>query len=132
VNKSPLAATKALLLSVAEGSPSVPAKGCLGVQSISDFGTEDPEIVAYFGHAVALSTADNLEYQGLGWMNPESNDAYAKARISTDQHPLCTVCEMDVDPATAPKSTYRRRTYYFCMDAHKWLFDADPDRFVVG
>ncbi len=50
----------------------------------------------YFGHAVALSTADNLEYQGLGWMNPDSNHAYAKARISTDQHPLCAVCEMDV------------------------------------
>jgi TetR/AcrR family transcriptional repressor of nem operon len=43
---SPLAALKALLFSVAEGSPSVRPKGCLGVQSISDFGTEDPEIAA--------------------------------------------------------------------------------------
>jgi transcriptional regulator GlxA family with amidase domain len=84
----------------------------------------------YFGHDVALSTADNLEYQGLGWMNPDSNQAYAKRRVSTDQHPLCPVCEMDVDITTAPKSTYQARTYYFCMDSHKRLFDAGPKRFV--
>jgi transcriptional regulator GlxA family with amidase domain len=84
----------------------------------------------YFGRSVATSTADNLEYQGLGWMNGNSNQAYAKARVSTDQHPLCAVCEMDVDVSTSPKSTYRGRTFYFCMDAHKKLFDAGPDRFV--
>ena len=84
----------------------------------------------YFGHAVALSTADNLEYQGLGWMNPDSNQTYAKKRVSTDQHPLCAVCEMDVDAMTAPKSMFRGRTYYFCMDAHKKLFDEGPGRFV--
>jgi hypothetical protein len=75
----------------------------------------------YFGRSVALSTADNLEYQGLGWMNADSNQAYAKARVSTVQHPLCAICEMDVDARTAPKSPYRGRTYYFCMDAHKKL-----------
>jgi transcriptional regulator GlxA family with amidase domain len=84
----------------------------------------------YYGHAVALSTADNLEYQGLGWMNADSNQAYAKKRVSTAEHPLCAVCEMDVDVSTAPKSTFRGRTYYFCMDSHKKLFDAEPDRFV--
>jgi putative intracellular protease/amidase/YHS domain-containing protein len=84
----------------------------------------------YFGHAVAVSTADNLEYQGLGWMNPDSNQAYAKRRVSTDQHPLCAVCDMDVDAATAPKSVYQGRTYYFCMEAHKRLFDAGADHFV--
>jgi transcriptional regulator GlxA family with amidase domain len=86
----------------------------------------------YFGHAVALTTADNLEYQGLGWTNADSNQAYAKARVSTDQRPLCPVCEMDVDVPTAPKSIYRGRTYYFCMDDHKKLFDASRDRFVVA
>lgn len=84
----------------------------------------------YFSRSVALSTADNLEYQGMGWMNADSNQAYAQARVSSDQHPLCAVCEMDVDVSTAPKSTYRGRTYYFCMDAHKKLFDAGPGRFV--
>jgi transcriptional regulator GlxA family with amidase domain len=86
----------------------------------------------YFGRATALSTADNLEYQGQGWMNPDSNQAYAARRVSTDQHPLCAVCDMDVDPSMSPKSSYRGHTYYFCMDAHKTLFDASPDRFIVG
>jgi transcriptional regulator GlxA family with amidase domain len=84
----------------------------------------------YYGREVALRTADNLEYQGLGWMNADSNQVYAKRRVSTAQRPLCAVCEMDVDVATAPKSTFKSRTYYFCMDAHKQLFDHDPDRFV--
>jgi transcriptional regulator GlxA family with amidase domain len=86
----------------------------------------------YFGRATALSTADNLEYQGQGWMNPDSNQAYAARRVSTDQHPLCAVCDMDVDPSMSPKSSYRGHTYYFCMDAHKTLFDASPDGFIVG
>jgi putative intracellular protease/amidase/YHS domain-containing protein len=85
----------------------------------------------YFGRAVAQRTADNLEYQGLGWTNPDSNSAYATKRVSTDEHPLCAVCEMDVDPATAPKSVYRNHVYFFCMESHKKLFDAFPDRFAV-
>ena len=86
----------------------------------------------YFGHAVALSTADNLEYQGQGWMNANSNQVYAARRVSTDAHPLCAVCDMDVDLAMAPKTTYRGHTYYFCMEAHKALFDAGPDRFIAA
>ena len=85
----------------------------------------------YFGRTVAERTADNLEYQGLGWTNPDSNSAYATRRVSTDAHPLCPVCEMDVDPATAPKSVYRNHVYYFCMEAHKKLFDAAPDRVLA-
>ena len=84
----------------------------------------------YYGRAVALRTADNLEYQGLGWMNAESNQVYAKRRVSTAQRPLCAVCEMDVDMATAPKSAFKDRNYYFCMDSHKKLFDDNPERFV--
>ena len=84
----------------------------------------------YFGRQVAKQTADQLEYQGQGWLNPESNQMYAKRRISTEQHPLCPVCEMDVDPGTAPKSTYRGKTYYFCTQSHKTLFEAAPDRIL--
>lgn len=86
----------------------------------------------YFGLAVAQSTADMLEYQGLGWMNPDSNSKYAQHRVSTDQHPLCPVCEMDVDVASAPRSSYRGHTYYFCMTYHKEMFDTSPSRFVAG
>jgi len=84
----------------------------------------------YYGRTTALRTADNLEYQGLGWMNADSNQAYAKRRVSTAQRPLCAVCEMDVDIATAPKSKFKDRNYYFCMDSHRKLFEDNPERFM--
>ncbi|MGH8100188.1 MAG: YHS domain-containing protein [Chthoniobacterales bacterium] len=37
---------------------------------------------------------------------------------------------MDVDPKIAPKSVYKRVTYYFCSDGDKKTFDAAPDKFV--
>jgi transcriptional regulator GlxA family with amidase domain len=86
----------------------------------------------YFGRSVALSTADNLEYQGKGWLDANSNQIYANRRVSTAQHPLCAVCDMAVDPKTAPKSVYHSKTYYFCMPDHKQLFDANPARALAG
>jgi putative intracellular protease/amidase/YHS domain-containing protein len=84
----------------------------------------------YFGREVAQKTAYNMEYQGLGWMNPDSNQIYAATPVSTAEHPLCAVCGMDVDPATAPKSVFKGTTYYFCSDDDKKTFDAAPDKFV--
>jgi putative intracellular protease/amidase/YHS domain-containing protein len=84
----------------------------------------------YFGREVAQRTAYDLEYQGEGWMNPESNQLYATAPVSTAEHPLCAVCGMDVDPKSAPKSIFKGATYYFCSDDDKKTFDAAPDRFV--
>jgi transcriptional regulator GlxA family with amidase domain len=84
----------------------------------------------YYGREVAEKTAYQLEYQGLGWTNSRSNEVYAKARKGSDQHPLCPVCEMEVDPSTAPKSTFRGKTYYFCMPAHKEVFDGAPDKWI--
>jgi len=84
----------------------------------------------YFGRAVATSTAYQLEYQGPGWMDPNSNQVYAQARVSTEEHPLCPVCEMDVDKASAPRSQYGGKTYYFCTLSHKNAFDASPARFA--
>jgi len=84
----------------------------------------------YYGRDVAQKTAYNMEYQGQGWMNPDSNQIYAQAPVSTAEHPLCSVCGMDVDPKTAPKSVYKGTTYYFCSDDDKKTFDAAPDRFV--
>jgi transcriptional regulator GlxA family with amidase domain len=82
----------------------------------------------YFGREVAQRTAYDLEYQGQGWMNPDSNQVYAATPASTAEHPLCVVCGMDVDPATAPKSVFKGATYYFCSEADKKTFDAAPDR----
>ena len=84
----------------------------------------------YFGREVAKSTAYQMEYQGQGWMDPASNGAYAVVRASTDAHPVCPVCDMDVDPKTAPKSVHQGKTYYFCSTDHKDQFEAAPDTFL--
>jgi YHS domain-containing protein len=84
----------------------------------------------YFGRDVAQNTAYDLEYQGQGWMNPESNQAYAATPISTAGRTICPVCGMNVDPATAPKSVYKGKAYYFCSEDDKRTFDATPDQFV--
>jgi putative intracellular protease/amidase/YHS domain-containing protein len=86
----------------------------------------------YYGRDVAQKTAYNMEYQGQGWMNPDSNQIYASAPVSTAEHPLCPVCGMDVDLKTAPRSVYKGTTYYFCSDDDKKTFDAAPDKFVTG
>jgi transcriptional regulator GlxA family with amidase domain len=84
----------------------------------------------YYGREVAQKTAYNLEYQGQGWMDPNSNQIYASALVSTAEHPLCPVCQMDVAPTTAPKSVFKGKTYYFCSEEDKKTFDATPDKFV--
>lgn len=84
----------------------------------------------YFGHKAAADTAYNMEYQGQGWMDPGANAVYAKELVSTDEHPLCPVCEMEVDRATAPSSVYKGKTYYFCSDDHKTTFEAAPEKWL--
>ena len=68
--------------------------------------------------------------QGQGWLNADSNEIYAKARVSTDEHPICPVCDMDVDKSTALKSVYKGKTYYFCSGDHKQQFDAAPEKYL--
>jgi YHS domain-containing protein/putative intracellular protease/amidase len=84
----------------------------------------------YFGRDVAANTAYQMEYQGEGWMKPESNAIYARESVSSAEHPLCPVCSMDVDVATSPKSMYKGKTYYFCTPAHKQQFDAAPEKWL--
>ena len=86
----------------------------------------------YFGREVAQKTAYELEYQGQGWMNADSNQVYANMPVSTSDHPLCAVCGMDVDPKSSPKSVFNGKTYYFCSDDDKKTFDAAPDKFVAA
>jgi transcriptional regulator GlxA family with amidase domain/YHS domain-containing protein len=82
----------------------------------------------YFGRERAEQTADMMEYQGQGWLNRNSNQAYAKLRVSTDEHPVCIVCGMDGDPAL--KSVYKSKNYYFCSPDHKETFDRAPAKFA--
>jgi transcriptional regulator GlxA family with amidase domain len=86
----------------------------------------------YYGRDIAKKTAYDMEYQGEGWMNPDSSQVYASAPVSTAEHPLCVVCGMDVDPATAPKCVFKGKTYYFCSNDDKKTFDAAPDTFVIN
>jgi putative intracellular protease/amidase/YHS domain-containing protein len=85
----------------------------------------------YYGRKVATETAFNLEYQGRGWLDPNSNTEYAKLRVSTDAHPLCVICSMDVDPATALSSVYKGKAYRFCSADHKQQFDSAPERIIA-
>ena len=82
----------------------------------------------YFGTKIATNTAYELEYQGQGWKDPNSNEAYLRAIVPSPGHSLCPVCTMEVDPATAPKSNYKGKDYYFCSPGHKGTFDAAPDK----
>jgi putative intracellular protease/amidase/YHS domain-containing protein len=86
----------------------------------------------YYGREVARKTAYDMEYQGDGWINPDSNQLYATSPVSTPEHPLCAVCGMDVDPKIAPKSVFKGATYYFCSEGDKKTFDAAPDKFITA
>jgi putative intracellular protease/amidase/YHS domain-containing protein len=86
----------------------------------------------YYGRDVARKAAYNMEYQGEGWMNPDSNQTYASLPVSTSEHPLCVVCGMDVDPKVAPKSVFKGANYYFCSEDDKKTFEAAPDKFVTA
>ena len=87
-------------------------------------------VARYFGRDVADRTADYMEYQGKGWLDPASNETYAREFVSTDARPLCAICGMDVDRTKSPKSVYNGKTYLFCGPDHQKLFDADPERWL--
>lgn len=43
----------------------------------------------------------------------------------------CTM-GMTVDPKTAPKATYKGKTYYFCSEGEKKQFEQNPEKFLRG
>jgi len=75
----------------------------------------------YLGREATGSLVDLLEYQGSGWLNPDSNTAYARLPKFDEGHPVCPVCLMDVDRSI--KSTYKNKTYYFCATSEKEFFE---------
>jgi len=42
----------------------------------------------------------------------------------------CPVCDMEVDPQTAPKSEFQGRIYYFSSLACKQAFDENPTEYA--
>ena len=85
----------------------------------------------YYGRDVAERTTEMLEYQGQGWKDPNSNIAFASRPkpVATPDHPLCPICEMAVD-TSSPHEAYRGKTYYFCSEHHREIFDQARDRYV--
>ncbi|MGA2559171.1 MAG: DJ-1/PfpI family protein [Terracidiphilus sp.] len=83
----------------------------------------------YFGRDVASQTASLLEYQGQGWLNPSSNAEFAAPIRQTADHLVCAVCGMEIDRSLS--STYKGKTYYFCVPEHKRLFDTSPEKFAA-
>jgi len=82
----------------------------------------------YFGRDIASQTASMLEYQGQGWLNPSSNAVFAGPIKQSANHPVCPICGMEIDRSLS--STYKGKTYYFCMREHKQIFDASPEKFA--
>ena len=81
----------------------------------------------YVGRDIAAQVADGMEYQGKGWLNPNSNDAYATMPEFNEAHPVCPLCFMDGDRSL--KTTYKGKTYYFCAPSEKEFFDKHLDVF---
>lgn len=82
----------------------------------------------YFGRKLAEDTAYNLEYQGPGWKDPNSNAIYAQAAKGL----TCPVCGMPSDSAKKVTSIYKGKTYFFCQmgEVCKRTFDAAPDKYA--
>ncbi|HRD74288.1 MAG TPA: DJ-1/PfpI family protein [Aquimonas sp.] len=85
----------------------------------------------YFGNDIAQQTAVSMEYQGQGWRDPNSNAMFAVRPVSTDEHPICPVCEAEVDKQSALPSDFRGKRYYLCSDMDKARFEQTPERFIL-
>ncbi|MBI3170731.1 MAG: YHS domain-containing protein [Chloroflexi bacterium] len=47
------------------------------------------------------------------------------------EYEIDPVCEMKVDPQNPPfQVSFKERTYYFCSEACKHLFQHDPEKYV--
>jgi putative intracellular protease/amidase/YHS domain-containing protein len=84
----------------------------------------------YFGTEAVKQTTYYMEYFGEGWKNPDINSVYNQSPVATVEKATCAVCSMTVDAATAPKSTFNSRSYYFCSQEHKEVFEKNPKLFT--
>ncbi|AOS43515.1 Isonitrile hydratase [Lacunisphaera limnophila] len=84
----------------------------------------------YYGREATLQTARYLEYQGTGWMHPQSNAEFARKPAQVPGYSLCPVCEMGVSETTALKTEFERKTHYFCSQWCQDHFAANPQRYL--
>lgn len=86
----------------------------------------------YLGRERTEELVEGLEYQGTGWRDAGSNEAFARFLWERRGRPVCPLCQMDGDPRF--QSELRGRTYSFCCASEKAFFDAHPeivDRFLA-
>lgn len=81
----------------------------------------------YLGTDATIDLADGMEYQGNGWRDAGSNDAYARLPVLTGDPPRCPVCLAPVDRTLA--ATHRNATYYFCSKEDRDFFTEHTDTF---
>lgn len=81
----------------------------------------------YVGREATDELIDMIEYQGKGWQDADSNESFARMPELTGQNPICAVCFMGTDRSISTK--YKGKTYYFCMEGHKSLFEKHTDVF---
>ena len=79
----------------------------------------------YLGTEAAANLADGIEYQGKGWKNSDSNDAYATLPELNESKPLCPLCLMDGDRSI--KTIYKGKDFFFCSQGEKEFFDRHLD-----
>jgi YHS domain-containing protein len=75
----------------------------------------------YVGHDLAVELADGMEYQGKGWLDPNSNEAYARMPELTGAHPICPVCLQSADRSIS--TNYKGKALYFCSNGCKETFE---------
>jgi putative intracellular protease/amidase/YHS domain-containing protein len=81
----------------------------------------------YVGHDLTEQLIDGMEYQGKGWLDPDSNEAFARMPELLGENPICPVCLMGTDRTIS--SSYKGKTYYFCSKDHEEMFQKHTDVF---
>jgi putative intracellular protease/amidase/YHS domain-containing protein len=84
----------------------------------------------YYGRDAARRTAYGMEYQGQGWLDPDSNSAYLTQVTPAAGNALCPVCGMEVAKDGAPQAVHAGRHYWFCSQEHEKAFEASPASFT--
>jgi putative intracellular protease/amidase/YHS domain-containing protein len=87
----------------------------------------------YVGYDLTAQVVDGMEYQGKGWLDPNSNEIYAKLPAFTEEKPICPGCLMELSDRSI-KSNHKGKNYYFCSTSDKELFDKNTgifDRFLA-